>query len=421
MARKSKKAAQLNPAAQSLDYQALKEDWDLITALLSGTRTMREKGVEFLPQHSEEEDEAYTARVNSTVLVNAFEEAVDGVVSRVFAKPVVLSEEAHDELVEAANDITGLGENLDGFARRSFQTSVAYGIGYILVDLPKIAPVIEKEVDGQKVARTRTMADDQREGVRPYWVLYPALNVPGTPEIGRVNGKFGITRIRFSEIGTKVDPDTLEETTVERVRMLTPTEWKLYEREATENSSTKESDEWKEVDGGENPLGFVPVVPIPRGRYERPYLVKPPFLDLAYLNLRRQGADDLRRRGIGRQAKGHGRSREQLAGAPQLGGLHALAGKPFALGDARRHDISPQHLFAWRRAARAGLLTLPAEQAPLFVPIVSEFQHDGAAARASAPSCATITIEIAGAIVRATTGVDPDWLGDVLRAVKAAA
>jgi len=30
---------------------------------------------------------------------------------------------------------------------------------------------------------------------------------------------------------------------------------------------------------------------------------------------------------------------------------------------ARRHDISPQHLFAWRKAARAGLLTLPAEAA----------------------------------------------------------
>ena len=60
---------------------------------------------------------------------------------------------------------------------------------------------------------------------------------------------------------------------------------------------------------------------------------------------------------------------------------------------ARRHAISPQHLFAWRKAA----------------------------ARASAPSCATITIEIAGAIVRATAGVDPAWLGDVLRAVKAAA
>ena len=26
---------------------------------------------------------------------------------------------------------------------------------------------------------------------------------------------------------------------------------------------------------------------------------------------------------------------------------------------ARRHEISPQHLFAWRKAARAGQLTLP--------------------------------------------------------------
>ena len=76
MARKSKKDAQLNPAAQSLDYQALKEDWGPIATLLGGTRAMREKGAEFLPQHSEEEDAAYEARVNSTVLVNAFEEAL---------------------------------------------------------------------------------------------------------------------------------------------------------------------------------------------------------------------------------------------------------------------------------------------------------------------------------------------------------
>jgi transposase-like protein len=32
---------------------------------------------------------------------------------------------------------------------------------------------------------------------------------------------------------------------------------------------------------------------------------------------------------------------------------------------ARRHDISAQHLFAWRKAARRGLLSLPADEAPL--------------------------------------------------------
>jgi transposase len=87
---------------------------------------------------------------------------------------------------------------------------------------------------------------------------------------------------------------------------------------------------------------------------------------------------------------------------------------------ARRHDMSPQHLFAWRKAARAGLLTLPADEAPMFVPVVREVGHDGAALAAAANGSGAITIEIAGAVVRAEPGVDLGWLRDVLRAVKAA-
>jgi hypothetical protein len=141
---------------------------------------MREKGEEYLPQHIEEEDDVYDLRVTSTVLLNAFEEAVDGVVSRVFAEPVIVTEEAHDEFVDAADDITGLGENLDGFARRAFQSAIAYGIAWILVDMPQIAPEIEEEVDGQKITRGRTLADDKKENIRPHWFLYPALNLPGS-------------------------------------------------------------------------------------------------------------------------------------------------------------------------------------------------------------------------------------------------
>ena len=50
---------------------------------------------------------------------------------------------------------------------------------------------------------------------------------------------------------------------------------------------------------------------------------------------------------------------------------------------ARRHDMSPQHLFGWRKAARAGLLTLPADEAPMFVPVVRGTDDDGAAAAAA--------------------------------------
>lgn len=86
---------------------------------------------------------------------------------------------------------------------------------------------------------------------------------------------------------------------------------------------------------------------------------------------------------------------------------------------ARRHDMSPQLLFGWRKAARAGLLTLPADDVPMFVPVVRAPRDAGVAAAAANRSEA-ISIEIAGAVVRAERGVDLGWLRDVLRTVKAA-
>jgi transposase len=65
---------------------------------------------------------------------------------------------------------------------------------------------------------------------------------------------------------------------------------------------------------------------------------------------------------------------------------------------ARRHEISPQHLFAWRKAARAGELALPAaETAAMFVPVMLAARKP-VAAQSSRPS---ITIETAGVVVRA--------------------
>ena len=81
---------------------------------------------------------------------------------------------------------------------------------------------------------------------------------------------------------------------------------------------------------------------------------------------------------------------------------------------ARRHEISPQHLFGWRKAARAGRLVLPADEAAMFVPVVMAAQGSAA----TKPSMPSITIETAGVMVRAECGVDVDWLAAVLRVVK---
>jgi transposase len=84
---------------------------------------------------------------------------------------------------------------------------------------------------------------------------------------------------------------------------------------------------------------------------------------------------------------------------------------------ARRHELTPQHLFAWRRAAREGQLVLPAEEGGLFVPVVVGRQELAGTAK---PGAASITIEIGGAVVRVERGVDAGFLTQVLRAVKAA-
>ena len=86
---------------------------------------------------------------------------------------------------------------------------------------------------------------------------------------------------------------------------------------------------------------------------------------------------------------------------------------------ARRHDISPQHLFNWRKAARRGVFSLPAEAA-LFVPVVTEPAGERLGTEAATRGSTTIRIEIGGVVVGVEVGVDPVWLRDVLRAVRAA-
>jgi transposase len=86
---------------------------------------------------------------------------------------------------------------------------------------------------------------------------------------------------------------------------------------------------------------------------------------------------------------------------------------------ARGHDIAPQHLFAWRKAARSGRLALPVDAAtPMFVPVVTTKSEPGAAGGIA--NRGSIVIELGGALVRVEPGVDVVWLRDVLRAVKAA-
>jgi transposase-like protein len=77
-------------------------------------------------------------------------------------------------------------------------------------------------------------------------------------------------------------------------------------------------------------------------------------------------------------------------GAGADGARRSKAGSsrdPMRSEQSRRHDTTPQHLFAWRKAARAGRLTLPVEEAPVFVPVVPAIPRGRRGGRVSERDC----------------------------------
>jgi transposase len=85
---------------------------------------------------------------------------------------------------------------------------------------------------------------------------------------------------------------------------------------------------------------------------------------------------------------------------------------------ARRHDLLPQQLFAWRHQAKQGQLALPAEELS-FVPVVAS-EADAPTTTCSAGST-VIEIVLGDAVVRVPAAVDGKLLAKVLRAVKSVA
>lgn len=97
---------------------------------------------------------------------------------------------------------------------------------------------------------------------------------------------------------------------------------------------------------------------------------------------------------------------------------------------ARRHGLSPQQLFTWRREARRRLVTPTPEVAPVFVPaVIQEVSGDGGdrtnrkatRRRRGRQAGGIIEVEIGGVTVRVSSGADAKMVAAVIRALKAGA
>lgn len=231
-------------------WYAQEPHWILIEDLLQGTYGMRRKHRRYLPQEPRELDESYDNRLARSVCSPYYirlERMLAGMLTR---KPVRLDETA-DLLREQLFDVDLQGNDLNVWTYETARKMVRYGHVGVLVDAPA-------------------------DGGRPYWCSYTPRQILGWRTETK-EGRQVLTQLRLQE--TVLQPDgEFGEKAVEQIRVLSPGEFKLYQRD-------DRSGDFKVTVEGQTSLSEIPfsVAYSQRLNFMES---RPPLEDIAELNLK---------------------------------------------------------------------------------------------------------------------------------------
>lgn len=246
--------------------------WNVIEPLMGGTLAMREAGERLLPRFPSEDATAWTRRKDAATLFPALKRTVRVLASKPFSKPITLSDETPPEIVEWANDIDREGVNLHTFAAEMLAEALAYGLAGILVDAPPVA----------EPGKVQTKAQQQAEGRRPYWVRVRHNQILGW-RVEQVEGRTRLTMLRLAEPAEVADGEWGTKI-VERVRVLRPGSWEIWEKQEKAAGADGDAD-WKQIEGGlsgVDEITFVPLYGARKGFMD----AESPLVDLAHLNVK---------------------------------------------------------------------------------------------------------------------------------------
>ncbi len=235
----------------------LAKHWQVTDALLGGTPAMRAAGKSLLPQWPAEENDAYNARLSTATLFPAFSRTLAVMAGKPFSRQITLSQDTPDQIKSWADDIDMELRSLHSFASDVFVNALSHGLCGILVDCPQAEGV-------------QTRAQELAAGIRPYFVHIRHDQILGWRSEGQT-----LTQLRLSE--SEEVPDGLYGTKiVERVRLLEPGYWQLWE---------KVGDSFVLIDKGTTTMDRIPFVPVYGTRHGF-MNGESPLNDLAYLNVK---------------------------------------------------------------------------------------------------------------------------------------
>lgn len=257
---------------QSAEAAALNENCALIEALLGGTKAMRAAGEAHMPKWPNEDAESYKTRVAVATLFPAYQRTIEILAAKPFSKPVTLSDDVPAKMLPWLENVDKMGRNLHSFLSEIMQRAFGFGIAGILVDFP---PTRDKDDKPLYV----TKADEDRAGVRPYFVEILAKNIlgwlPTNPETAD-----GLTQFRFLECVSVPDGEFAEKK-IEQVRVLGKGTWQTWRKKA---GATGAKDEWQLHEEGRTSLTTIPFVPAYGNRIGF-MQARPALLELAYANV----------------------------------------------------------------------------------------------------------------------------------------
>lgn len=245
-----------SPFVRSLDVIAMMPDWAVMAAVTRGTNYLRDLSETYLPQEPREDTDAYQTRVDRSVLSPYTSRLIETAAGAILRKPIHIEGDSY--WLDLAQNIDGLGSNINEYARRALVSSLTYGHSAILIDYPAAAPVLN-------------LAEERALGRRPYFVHVDAPQVWGWRKEPVTNR---LLQVRIHDYDVRPLNDFGEEQ-VEEMRVIYPGRYDLYTlgQDVVEFTAT----------GGYS-LTEIPFVPIYSNR--RGLLIsQPPLLDIANLNI----------------------------------------------------------------------------------------------------------------------------------------
>ena len=199
--------AEPGPDAISADYAAMLPYWTMVGAILAGKDAMQRAGARFLPRFPNESEADYAHRLFSAPFTNIYADISRNLSSKPFSREVRLDDAAPEALTALCEDIDGQGNHLHVFAAATFKAGLDKGLDWILVDYPP----------SQAANRPRTVDEERKAGLRPYWVHIPAERLLAVYS-DHVGGRECIVHTRILEQVTV--REGFAEKLVDRVRVM---------------------------------------------------------------------------------------------------------------------------------------------------------------------------------------------------------